>query len=341
MNRSVMLFAGCLLLTYLLAHAYRAVALRLLILDKPNHRSAHQAQTPTGAGLSFILVFLASFTLPELSAASSTDTILQILPALMVVAVVGLLDDYRPLPWPLRAAMHLLCCAYVIWITGYPHINLMGQMVDLGWLGSVLAVVGLLWLLNLYNFMDGIDGIATLEALSVMGFAFAITLYLGLGDIPQPLIVLAAVCSGFLVINWPQARVFMGDIGSGFLGLVFGVFIVTQTMLPLWSWLILMGWFITDATVTITVRLFRGETISEAHSQHLYQHLNRAVGTQRTLFGLVLINTFWLFPLAFAASIFQELGAVLLGLAYLPIIIFQYYCGAGQPTSKFMGREAK
>ena len=180
-----MLFAGCLVLTYLLAHAYRAVALRLLILDKPNHRSAHQAQTPTGAGLSFILVFLASFTLPELSAASSTDTILQILPALMVVAVVGLLDDYRPLPWPLRAAMHLLCCAYVIWITGYPHINLMGQMVDLGWLGSVLAVVGLLWLLNLYNFMDGIDGIATLEALSVMGFAFAIHFILAWAIFPS------------------------------------------------------------------------------------------------------------------------------------------------------------
>ena len=338
-----MLFAGCLVLTYLLAHAYRAVALRLLILDKPNHRSAHQAQTPTGAGLSFILVFLAAFMLPELSAASSTDTILQIVPALMMVAVVGLLDDYRPLPWPLRAAVHLLCCVYVIWITEIsPAINLLGhEWLIIGWLGSVLGVVGLLWLLNLYNFMDGIDGIATLEALSVMVFAFAITLYLGLGDIPQPLIVLAAACSGFLVINWPQARVFMGDIGSGFLGLVFGVFIVTQTMLPLWSWLILLGWFITDATVTITVRLFRGETISEAHSQHLYQHLNRAVGTQRTLFGLVLINTFWLFPLAFAASIFQELGAVLLGLAYLPIIIFQYYCGAGQPTSKFMGREAK
>jgi Fuc2NAc and GlcNAc transferase len=172
-------------------------------------------------------------------------------------------------------------------------------------------------------------------------FGYVISFFWILGLIPQPLIVLAAASSGFLVINWPQARVFIGDIGSGFLGLVFGVFIVTQTMLPLWSWLILLGWFITDATVTITVRLFRGETISEAHSQHLYQHLNRAVGSQRTLFGLVLINTCWLFPLAFAASIFQELGAVLLGLAYLPIIIFQYYCGAGQPTSKFMARETK
>jgi Fuc2NAc and GlcNAc transferase len=336
-----MLLAGCFVLTYLLAHAYRVVALRLLILDKPNHRSAHQAQTPTGAGLSFILVFLAAFVLPEHTAASSTDTLLQILPAFVVVAVVGLLDDYRPVSWPLRAAVHLLCCVYVIWITGYPQINLLGQMVDLGWLGAVLGVVGLLWLLNLYNFMDGIDGIATLEALSVLVFAFAITLYLGVGDIPQPLIVLAAACSGFLAINWPPARVFMGDIGSGFLGLVFGVLLVTQTMLPLWSWLILLGWFITDATVTISMRLFRGETISEAHSQHLYQHLNRAVGSQRTLFGLVLINAVWLFPLAFAASIFQELGVILLGLAYLPMIIVQYCCGAGQSTSKFMVREAK
>ena len=336
-----MLFAGCLVLTYLLAHAYRAVALRLLILDKPNHRSAHQAQTPTGAGLSFILVFLASFTLPEHTVASSTDTILQILPALMVVTVVGFLDDYRPLPWPPRAAVHLLCCVYVIWITGYPQINLLGQVVDLGWLGAFLGVVGLLWLLNLYNFMDGIDGIATLEAVSVLAFAIVISLYLGQYNIPRPVGVLLAASAGFLLINWPKARVFMGDIGSGFLGLVFGVLVVTQTMLPLWSWLILLGWFVTDATATISMRLFRGETIAEAHGQHLYQHLNRAVGTTRTLFYLATINTCWFFPLAFAASIFQELGVVLLGLAYLPMIIFQCYCGAGQPTTKFMAREAK
>jgi len=336
-----MLFAGCLVLTYLLAHAYRAVALRLLILDKPNHRSAHQAQTPTGAGLSFILVFLVAFTLPEHTAASSAEGILQILPALMVVAVVGFLDDYRPLPWPLRAAVHLLCCVYVIWITGYPQINLLGQMVDLGWLGAVLGVIGLLWLLNLYNFMDGIDGVAMLEAVSVLAFAIVITLYLGQNSVPQPVVVLFAACAGFLVINWPNARVFMGDIGSGFLGLAFGVLVVTQTMLPLWSWLILLGWFITDATVTISRRLYRGETIAEAHSQHLYQHLNRAVGTPRTLFYLAAVNTCWFFPLAFAASIFQELGIVLLGLAYLPIIIFQCYGGAGQPTSKLMAQEAK
>ena len=335
------MFAGCLVLTYLLAHAYRAVALRLLIFDKPNHRSAHQEQTPTGAGLSFILVFLAAFIFPDLADTSSSDTFYDVLPALIAVAVVGFLDDYRPLPWPLRVGVHVLCCACVIWITGYPHINLLGQDIDLGWLGSVLGVLGLLWLLNLYNFMDGIDGISTLEGVSVLAFAVAIALYLGQDSIPQPVVVLLAACAGFLMINWPKARVFMGDIGSGFLGLAFGVLIVTQTMLPLWSWLILLGWFITDASVTITMRLFRGEKISEAHSQHLYQHLNRTVGTRRTLFYLVAINTCWLFPSAFAASIFQEFGVVLLGLAYLPMIIFQYYCGAGQPTPRFMAREAK
>lgn len=336
-----MLFAGCLVLTYLLARAYRAVAFRLRILDEPNHRSAHQEQTPTGAGLSFILVFLAAFVVPGLSTASSSDTFHSFLPAMIAVAAVGFLDDYRPLPWPLRAGVHLLCCVYLIWIIGFPQINLLGHVTDLGWLGFVLGVLGLLWLLNLYNFMDGIDGIATLEAVSVLAFAAVITLYLGQYSIPPPVVVLLAACAGFLIVNWPKARVFMGDIGSGFLGLVFGVLIVTETMLPLWSWLILLGWFITDSSVTITVRLFRGENISEAHSQHAYQHLNRTVGTQRTLFGLVGINTFWLFPLAFAASIFQETGVVLLGLAYTPLIIFQYYCGAGQPTSKFVAREAK
>ncbi len=337
----MMLFAGCLVLTYLLAYAYRIVALKLLILDEPNHRSAHQEQIPTGAGLSFILVFFTGLIVPDVTAAPPTDIFFQILPALIVVAVVGFLDDYRPISWPLRAGVHLLCCAYVVWVTSYSAINLLGQNIELGWLGSVLGVIGLFWLLNLYNFMDGIDGIATLEAVSTLTFAGAITLYLGQNSIPQPVVVLLAACSGFLMINWPKARVFMGDIGSGFLGLVFGVLVITETMLPLWSWLIVLGWFITDATVTITVRLFRRENISEAHSQHVYQHINRTLGTQRSLFGLLIINTFWLFPLAFAASIFQELGVVLLGLAYTPLIIFQCYCGAGQPTSKFVARVAK
>jgi Fuc2NAc and GlcNAc transferase len=128
----------------------------------------------------------------------------------------------------------------------------------------------------------------------------------------------------------------MGDGGSGFLGLTFGVFVVSETMLPIWSWLILLGWFVTDASLTVLVRLLRRERIHEAHSEHAYQHLNRAVGTRKTLVIVGLCNVLYLLPLAAQAAISKDLGFVLVLLAYAPLIIVQYYCGAGQQTPKVM-----
>ena len=191
------------MLTYLLA-------IRLKILDEQDHRSAQQAQTPSGVGLAFMLFFLSD---------SSGEAFHFVLPALIVVSLVGFLDDYRPLFWPLRAGVHLLCCVYVIWITDFPVVNLLGQDIDLGWFGSVLCVLGLLWLLNLYNFMDGIDGIAGSPVVCVLVLGVFITPYLDVEAVPQPIIVLFAACAGFFVINWLKALAFMGDTGIGVLGL--------------------------------------------------------------------------------------------------------------------------
>ena len=128
----------------------------------------------------------------------------------------------------------------------------------------------------------------------------------------------------------------MGDGGSGFLGLAFGVFVLTETMLPIWSWLILLGWFVTDASLTIVLRLVRRQRIHEAHSEHAYQHLNRAVGTSKTLLIVGLCNAVYLLPLAAQAAISKDWGFGLVLLAYVPLVIFQYYCGAGQRTPKLM-----
>jgi Fuc2NAc and GlcNAc transferase len=323
-------------LTYSLAHLYRLVATAFQIVDTPNHRSAHEGLVPTGAGISFVLVFLVGLYLVsqyEVMTGSS-KVFLQIVPALIVVAVVGFLDDYRPLSWKIRFVIHAICCAYIVWVAGAPLVNALGVEVDLGIAGNMLAVLGLVWFLNLYNFMDGIDGIAAGEAVSTLFFAAAIAMYFDLGGVTHPVVLLLACLIGFLVVNWPRARVFMGDGGSVFLGLTFGVFVVTETMLPIWAWLILLGWFVTDASLTIVLRLFRRQRIHEAHSEHAYQHLNRAVGTSKTLLVVGLCNTLWLLPLAALAGMAEDRGLVLLILAYIPLVIFQFYCGAGQVAPK-------
>jgi Fuc2NAc and GlcNAc transferase len=336
----LLLLVGCAVLTYSLAHLYRIIALAFHIVDVPNHRSAHKDLTPTGAGISFVLVFFVGlyFVFETQPASEHIQILYKVLPALALISVVGFIDDYMPLSWVLRAILQVLACTFVIWIIGIPVLNVLSYQIHLGWIGFPLGVVGLVWLLNLYNFMDGIDAIAVGEAVSVLFYGTAIAIYFETPDISEPVLVLLLCCSGFLIINWPKARVFMGDGGSGFLGLFFGVLVVTETMLTLWAWLILLGWFITDASLTILLRLQRGEKIHEAHNQHAYQNLNRALGTTRTLLVVFVCNTLWLLPLSLLATIAQDWASLLLVLAYLPLLIIQYYCGAGTTTPRFLLR---
>lgn len=328
------LLVGCAVLTYALAHLYRKIAAAFQIVDVPNHRSAHTEHTVTGAGVSFVLVFFAGFFVlfETQHVTEQMQIIYGLSPALTLVSIIGFVDDYRPLSWSVRAIVQVVACTFVVWMTGIPVLNMLGTEVDLGFFGLILGVIGLAWLLNLYNFMDGIDAIAVGEAVWVLFFGAAIAWYFDGINFSEPVFVLLFGCAGFLVINWPKARVFMGDGGSGFLGLFFGILIVTETMLTLWAWLILLGWFITDATATLMIRAYRGEKIHEAHNQHAYQILNRQYGTTRTLLVVFACNTLWLLPLASLATIAQEWGCLLLILAYLPLFAIQYYAGAGTNT---------
>ncbi|MBT7369232.1 MAG: glycosyl transferase, partial [Gammaproteobacteria bacterium] len=244
-------------------------------------------------------------------------------------------DDFRPLPWVPRAVLHFICATWVIYIIGFPTLIVLDTEIRLGIAGLVFGAIALVWLLNLYNFMDGIDGIAASEALFAFAGATLIAWRSGI-SLSQPVIALMGVCFGFLVINWPKARVFMGDGGSGFLGLILGALALSEILIPVWSWMILLTWFIADACLTICLRLMRGDKIHEAHSLHAYQHLNRALGTPRTLLIVQGVNLIWLLPLAGVAATAQEYGLFLLILAILPTTIFHYYCGAGQPTPMFM-----
>lgn len=314
--------------TWLGCHAFRKVALRLHFLDHPNSRSAHVDPTPIGAGIVFVTIFYFALCAAWMMQIVSTDIFLAVLGGIPV-AVIGVADDVRTLSWPVRAIVHTLAAAWAIYWVGFPSIPLFGMTLEPGYVGMVFGVVALVWLLNLYNFMDGIDGIAAAEAIFVCGAALLLAGFSGQHWALVNLL-LGTVMVGFLAINWPNAKVFMGDVGSGFIGLILGVLILAYHDLSVWTWIILLAYFVTDACLTIVIRLVRSERVYEAHSQHAYQHLARALGDAKVLYIVLAINILWLLPLAALSAASPENGALLLILASLPLLTGEFVCGAGQ-----------
>lgn len=259
--------------------AIREFALRRQLLDMPNERSSHSLPIPRGGGLAIALVTLL------LTAASnaythgwSLTTLLAALAAWILVAGVSLADDLRSLRNSVRFAAHAAAALLVVTFVGRwssVAMPLVGRL-TLGFGGAVIAFLWLVGLTNAYNFMDGIDGIAGSQAV-VAGLAWAALGWAtGAAQIAAVGLALAAASAGFLGHNWPPARIFMGDVGSAFIGLVLATLAVAGAevdprlafagVLPVWP-------FVFDASFTFVRRALRHENVFEAHRSHLYQRL--------------------------------------------------------------------
>jgi len=183
--------------------------------------------------------------------------------------------------------------------------------------------------------MDGIDGIAASEAIfvAVAGALLSAPLA-GNVAILAAALAFAAACGGFLVWNWPPARIFLGDVGSGYLGYVIVVLAVAATHdnpAALWVWLILGGAFFADATVTLVRRTLRHERVHEAHRSHAYQWLARRWRNHASVTLAVLsLNMAWLLPCAAWAARFPRYagGCVLVALA--PVAALVAVLGSGR-----------
>lgn len=245
------------------------------------------------------------------------------------VAVVGWIDDHRSLPAHQRAAVHTVAAAWaVLWLGGLPSLVLSGSRLPLGALGFVLAVLGIVWVTNLYNFMDGIDGIAAIESGFVALFGGALLYAGGAQGLALLAWLVAAASAGFLLWNWSPAKIFMGDVGSGLLGFIFAVLAVASeraTAVPLLIWLLLLGVFVFDATVTLLRRIAGGQRWYSAHRSHAYQRLVQAGWSHtRVSLSVLLLNVVlgvlagiaWLEPSLFTPAMVCGL-TVLSGTYYL------------------------
>jgi len=250
------------------------------------------------------------------------------------VALLGFADDHGHIAARWRLLGHFCAAIWALyWLNGLPALEVFGLSFDLGWTGYALLAVYLVWLLNLYNFMDGIDGIASVEAISCCLGGVLLLWLTGHAESALPLAILAAAVGGFLLWNFPPARIFMGDAGSGFLGMLLGIFSIQAAIIDpvlFWAWLILLGVFIVDATFTLLRRFWRGQRVYEAHRSHAYQHATQQIGRHLPVTVVVaLINMFWLLPLALLVGLDYLDGLAGVAIAYLPLIILARYFGAG------------
>lgn len=261
-------------------------ASRLQLLDHPNERSLHAVPIPRTGGLAILLSFaigllveavlsLVGLTGPGVFAMSNV----WIISTLFFIAIVSLLDDWKELSAGVRICAHLVAAAGAVFGAGLKVASVSLPLVgsySLGWFSLPLTILWLVWMINLYNFMDGMDGFAA--GMSVIGLAFlGLLAWIAGAHVVASLALLAvAAVSGFLIFNWPPARIFMGDAGSTFLGFLVGllsVWGVRDGLFDFWVPVLVFSPFIVDATITLLRRLLRGEKVWQAHREHYYQRV--------------------------------------------------------------------
>ncbi|HZW17552.1 MAG TPA: glycosyltransferase family 4 protein [Luteimonas sp.] len=254
--------------------AARRYAIRRDLLDHPGERRSHVVATPRGGGIGIVVAMLGALGLLAWWNPAQALPMALAATGLLLVSGIGWIDDHRPLtPWS-RLAVHAVASvllAAVAYGAG-------GQ-----WVCVLLAFALCMVLVNIWNFMDGIDGIAALQALVV---AAAIALLANDAAARWIALALAAACFGFLPLNLPRARIFLGDVGSGALGYLLALAMVLvatgggQATSPA-AWVLLLlppSAFFLDASLTLLVRMLRGERWWTPHVGHLYQRAAREVG---------------------------------------------------------------
>ncbi|TVR97236.1 MAG: glycosyltransferase family 4 protein [Rhodospirillales bacterium] len=256
--------------------AVRRLLLGWAVLDHPNARSSHAVATPRGGGLAVVPVVLAAWLAVALGVVPTHREAVFVCTAAAVLAAVSWMDDLRGLSAAFRLGTQAAAVALVLAAAPLPG------PVFAGWLPAPLdvAAAGLLWLwfINLFNFMDGIDGIAGVET-ATLGLGVAVVAAiagLGLG-LPLFGLVMAAAALGFLVWNWPPARLFLGDVGSIPLGFLLGWLLLhlAASGQPVAA-LILPLYYLADASITLARRTMRGARPWQAHREHFYQRAVQA-----------------------------------------------------------------
>jgi len=301
----------CLFLIFISFVITKAMQVRIRIIDTPNIRSSHTAPTPKSGGIAivttFLLGILAIYFFGDKTPITQGYFIGFILSAL-AIAIVSFYDDINYKSFFVKLGSQIIAACVVIAFgiildeIALPFFGL----VKLSWLAYPITFFWIIGLTNAFNFMDGLDGLAGGVAVIASAFFGFITLSQGSTFVYITCYALLAGSLGFLILNFPPAKIFMGDVGSAFLGFVFATLAIIAArydhshtsfmVVPL-----LLFHFVFDTLLTFFRRLFKGEYVTQAHRTHLYQLMNRQGYSHRTVTILY-----------YAMAIVQGIGAVYL-----------------------------
>lgn len=290
------------------------------LLDVPNERSLHSQPTPRGGGLGFILAFIpvalwGQFSSRYLTTAFSNLTWVALIPLVLI----GVMDDWKDLSAKLRYLVQLSVSSLIVWQCGpfyHPWMTSLGTIDH--FVAMATTVIGLTALINFYNFMDGMDGL-------LAGVSAVQLVFMAIWSDEPILWVLVSALMGFLYWNWSPAKIFMGDVGSTFLGAVMGMTLLNQTGTTehVWSALAITLPITGDAIYTLFCRLICRENIFKAHRSHIYQRLHQSGRSHRQVATVYISITL---GMAALISLYQGLGAwlCLVGVAIAIFCTEQY-----------------
>ncbi len=304
--------------TRLLVVAFRG---RQLMLDVPNLRSNHAAPVPKGGGLAVLFALI----IPMLVA----NVELAIVLSLLMLAAVSLMDDLIGVPAPVRLLVQVM--AVSIPLSALP-IDLAGEHLP-SLSEKILIGIMWIWCINLFNFMDGIDEISAAEMISI-GLGIALLMVFA-EEFPNPLsqyaMVIAAAGCGFWWWNRHPAKIFLGDVGSIPIGFLIGyVLLLTAHAGYVAAALILPGYYVADATVTLIKRAWGGQKLWVAHSTHYYQQAVRKGWKHQVVVRYIAGVNVLLGFLAIYSILNPEWQWLYVALAYMAVFMLMGFFGDGQ-----------
>lgn len=335
----IAIFAVVVIVGFTLTLFIRKSALKTNRLDVPNERSSHTSPTPRGAGLAVVVAFLLGLIALLVENTISDEVFLAIAIPGLVVALIGWLDDRGHLTsakW--RLIGHFACASLAVWLAGgLPELPLANSTIDFGLAGDITAVVYLVWMLNLFNFMDGIDLITGVQTVTTSVGVAMLLLISTESDHWKIFAIMTASILGFLFFNLPPAKIFLGDVGSGFIGFttaVVSLVVAEDEPLVAWAMIILLAVFVTDATVTLLRRLLSREHVYVAHRTHAYQHLSKKLNSHLPVsLGIGAINLFFLLPIAWIVVESEIIPIFGLLISYMPLAIVAALLNAGKKVN--------
>jgi UDP-N-acetylmuramyl pentapeptide phosphotransferase/UDP-N-acetylglucosamine-1-phosphate transferase len=309
------------LLSAVLTRVAIGYARRRALLDLPGRRRSHLHATARGGGIALVLVVLTAVVVAHLLDPGPAWRAFGL--GLAAVALIGWVDDHRPLSARVRLLVHLGAAA--LFVASLPHDTDASTPIHAGFMFA-LRVFLLVTAINFFNFIDGINGLLTSQAAWIA--AVAAVLFAAAGqDVPAWLAaVVVAACIGFLPFNFPRARIFLGDVGSGGLGFACGALLLwveASGAANAWLLLVVASAIGIDAGLTLASRMLRGRRWYTAHREHLYQWMVRSgfghTSTTLSYLGwnlMLVLPVLWLSHAAVAPAPLFAAGLGLVGATF-------------------------